>query len=190
MKTKPCGAIPQGLEEYAETAQGGKPMANKSFRDGPDNAPSSDAGATAHPLDAFRTAVGSFIDDFFTSFDLLPLIVFEDAGAYMPRISVSHDRHAVTVTAVLPGLEASDIEVTLGGGTLVIQGQGKRSGMLPGAAFTPVDFPAPPFRKMIPLPYSIDAQKARATFRDRVLRVVIPLTAGNTSAKFRIPIRG
>lgn len=162
-------------------------MANKSFPTGPDDsgAAAPDTGIGKHPLKPFRTVMSSFIDDFFTSFDLLPLIVFEDAGAFMPRFSIARDRHGVTIIAELPGMEASDLEITLGANSLLIQGQKKQS----GAGFTPDDFHAPFFRRMIPIPFSIDAQKARATFEDQVLRVMLPRRTGDSPARIRIPIR-
>jgi HSP20 family protein len=166
-------------------------MANKSFPVGPDDpaAPAPDSDTETTSFDTFRKVMSSFIDDFFTSFDLLPLSVFEDAGMFVPKVSVTHDQHAVTVIAELPGMEASDIEVTLGGDTLMIQGQRKRSRQGKGAGISPDDFHTPFFRKMIPLPFFIDAQNARATFQGRVLRVMLPRRPGDHPSRIRIPIK-
>lgn len=165
-------------------------MANKSFPVGPDDRPASPAEESeAGSFDTFRRVMSSFIDDFFTSFDLLPLSVFEDAGAFMPKVSITRDQHGITVIAELPGMEASDLEVTLRGETLMIQGQRKMSGEGEKAGFTPADFPVPFFRKMIPIPFPIDARNVKASFQDRVLRVMLPRNPGDHPGRIRIPIK-
>lgn len=166
-------------------------MANKSFPAAPEDQPATPPGNDneAKSFSAFRTVMNSLVGDFFTSFDLLPLSVFEDAGSFMPRISIAHDQQAVTVTAELPGMEVADIEVTLGEGALMIQGQRKASGEGRKARFAPEELQAPFFRKVIPIPFFIDAQGARATFKDRVLRVMLPRRPGDHPTRIRIPIK-
>jgi HSP20 family molecular chaperone IbpA len=83
-------------------------------------------------------------------------------------------------------MEASDIEITLGGGTLLIQG-GRGEGESTGAAG--LDLGPPFFRKMIPIPFSIDVQNATAVFKDRVLKVMLPRLTAEYPARIRIPIK-
>lgn len=164
-------------------------MGHKTLPAGQENDPETPPGDGSRSRYASRTDMGSFIDDFFTSFDLLPLSVFEDAGTTLPRVSIIRDRDAVTVVAELPGMQAADLEVVLGEATLRIQGHGKSHGQEETAASAPEQPHAPFFRKLIPIPFLVDVRNVRATFRGRVLRITLPRRSGDWPARIRIPIK-
>lgn len=139
--------------------------------------------------DSFHKAMDQFIDDFFTSFDFLPLSVFEDADAFIPRFSIQHDKKHVTITAVLPGLEAQDIEITLKWDTLIITGEKKKPGEYLKIGSIPQEARTAFYRKIIPIPFCIDAKNVRATFSKGMLQVTLPRLTGENYAKIRIPIK-
>lgn len=151
--------------------------------------PAESGGSTSLPQDSpeaadpFRQVANRFIDDFFTSFDLLPLSVFEDTGGSMPKVSVTHDRKVITVTVELPGMEADDVDIALGSDTLVLSG--KRN---TGKGKGPGNDQSIHFRKIIPIPLCIDAQGAKAVLERGVLRVTLP-RRNDGATRQRIPIK-
>ncbi len=166
-------------------------MASKSFSVRSDDDPSlpQGKGETADSFDSLQTEVSRFIDDFFTSFDLHPLSVFEDTGRFIPRVSITHGKQSVIITAELRGLKADEIDVLLKWDALIITG-GKRTDKEAGAADILKEEPlAGGFRKIIPIPFCIESKDVRATFIDGILQITLPRRIEGNTARFRIPIR-
>ncbi len=122
-----------------------------------------------------------FVDDFFTSFDMLNLSVFEDTWKLIPSVSMKNDRDKIVIDAEIPGMSASEIEIILKSGVLVITG-GRKS-------------PAPEtesssvFRKVIQIPSCIEPDKIRATYKDGLLSIILPKCGGKAGSRLRIPVR-
>ncbi len=166
-------------------------MANKSFPVKSDDDPSlpQGKGEVADSFDPLQTAMSRFIDDFFTSFDLHPLSVFEDTDRFIPKVSIKHDKKSITVTAELRGLQADDIEIILKWDSLIITG-GKTKGKEPRTIdFIQGEPHAGCFRKMIPIPFCIESKDVRATFTNGVLQITLPRRTEDHMARFRIPIK-
>ncbi|HQG32373.1 MAG TPA: hypothetical protein PLA83_10630, partial [Deltaproteobacteria bacterium] len=77
---------------------------------------------------AYQDIMSRAIDDFFTSFDFLPLTVFEDTGGSVFKTHISHGPEKIMVTANLPGMNASDIDVIIKSDALIIAGEKKGTG--------------------------------------------------------------
>ncbi len=161
-------------------------MADKTFPTALDPNPSLPAGSglAKNSAHSFPTDVNHIYHDFFTSFDLLPLHLFEEAGRFAPGITVVHRQDAVIVTADLPGVQADDIDITLTPDMLVISGGGKNS---TPALRAPI-FES--FRKTVPIPFQVNSQKIRAVFQNGILQIVLPRLADHVMPRIRIPIQG
>ncbi len=120
--------------------------------------------------------------DFFTSFDLLPFSVFEEAGRFAPGIMVLRNPNAVMVTADLPGIQADDIELALFRDKLVI------SGNVNVESSRNVPF-SESFRKTVPIPFPVDLCEIKATFQNGILQVIIPIQKNHPGNRVRIPIK-
>ena len=132
---------------------------------------------------SFPAAMNHIYHDFFTSFDLLPLHLFEEAGRFAPSITVVHHQDAVIVTADLPGVRADDIDIALTPDMLVIS-SGKNT---EPARNTPI-FES--FRKIVPIPFHVNFQEIKAVFQNGILQVVLPRRADHIMPRIRIPIQG
>lgn len=166
-------------------------MANKSFPVKSDDDPSLPPGKdeVAGSFDPLHTAMSRFIDDFFTSFDLHPLSVFEDTDRFIPRVSIKHDKNSIIVTAELHGLKPEDIEILLKWDTLIITGQKRREKEPVTMSFIQEEPRAGGFQKVIPIPFCIESKDVRASFTNGVLQVTLPRKTEDNMARFRIPIR-
>ena len=96
-------------------------------------------------------------------------------GAF-PAINMGVTADAVEIYAFAPGLDPAAIDVSLDKGLLVISGE--RASEVPGesdkvSVYADERFSGP-FKRAISLPEDADASRVQATYRDGVLKVVVP----------------
>lgn len=148
-----------------------------------------DDGSMIDPLNAYQGTMNRFTSDFFTSFDFLPLTVFENTGRFVPKTCISHDPEKIVVTAELPGVDAADIEITIKSDMLVIAGEEKGIGEDAVSGLIPVK-PGPKFfRKVISIPCLVDMQNVQAVFTKGVLQIKLAKITPDRLTRFRIPIK-
>lgn len=91
-------------------------------------------GGGDHPLVGLRDEVDRLFDDFlagFGGFGRKPVEVEPRSGlarmfgGTFPAVDMVEEEKDYRITAELPGLQESDVEVTLAGGTLTIKGEKK-----------------------------------------------------------------
>ncbi len=154
------------------------------------NVPSpQDDGDMADSFKAYQDITNRITSDFFTSFDFLPLTVFEKAGRFVPKTCISHDPEKIMVTAELPGVDAADIEITIKPDMLIIAGEEKGSGEGAVAASFPDSLGPKFFRKVIPIPCLVDMQNVRAVFAKGILQIKLMKITQDRLTRFRIPIK-
>lgn len=92
--------------------------------------------------------------------------------SYPPMELVDQD-DKVVVTAVLPGVNRDEVELTVLGDTLTIAGE-KKLPETNGVTYIRHERPHGKFRKLIDLPYSIDQSQITATYKDGILAITLP----------------
>jgi HSP20 family protein len=110
-------------------------------------------------------------------------------GAFAPRVDVSEDEKALRVHAELPGLEEKDIEVTLSNDVLTIQGEKKEEHEEKGRHFVRKETSVGSFRRDIPLPVEVQADKVEAEFKKGVLTITLPKTEAAQTRRKRIEVK-
>ena len=103
----------------------------------------------------------------------LPVSIRAASGASFPAVNIGSTPQAVEVYAFAPGIDASQLEVTVDHNLLTIAGT--RDLPAPGreqTSYTEERF-AGAFRRVISLPDDIDPSRIEARYRDGVLRVSI-----------------
>ena len=114
---------------------------------------------------------------------------YSDASpaVWAPPVDISERKDAYLVTAELPGIKASDVEITVEDGLLTIQGErhfahdSAEEKMHRSERFYGV------FRRSITLPSHVEADKIEASAQDGVLQIMVP-KAPEVQAK-RIQVR-
>jgi len=105
------------------------------------------------------------------------------AGATFPAVNVAESAEAVTVEAELPGLAASDVEISVADDELVLSGARPEAAAEPeagdGARQPAVTWHrrergSGRFERRIPLPVAVDAARVEARLVDGVLTVTCP----------------
>jgi len=96
-------------------------------------------------------------------------------GAF-PPVNVGATPEAIEVYAFAPGIDTTKVDVSVDRGLLTIAGERKADIPAPGSkasVYARERFTGP-FRRVINLPEDSDPTAVSATYRDGVLRVVVP----------------
>jgi HSP20 family protein len=117
---------------------------------------------------------------------------------FSPRVDVYYcpDPPEVVIKADLAGIDIDDVNLEVRGRTLVISGErGAHEGE--GRVYQQIEIESGPFVREIQLGAEVDAQRAKATYEDGILRVRLPITEGTevtqvpiSQARKRIEGRG
>ena len=99
-----------------------------------------------------------------------------DAGAvaWAPAIEISERKDAYMVSAELPGVSVSEVEITFGDGLLTIQGERHAARDAAGERVHRSERYYGAFRRSITLPGHVQAGKIEATAQDGMLTVLVP----------------
>ncbi|HET7343209.1 MAG TPA: Hsp20/alpha crystallin family protein [Methylomirabilota bacterium] len=99
-------------------------------------------------------------------------------GEWTPALDVAEGKEAVTVTAELPGVDPKDIAVTLEGDLLTLKGAKEERHEEKDERWHRVERSAGTFIRTVRLPAAVDAGAVTATFKNGVVTVTLPKTAG------------
>lgn len=94
------------------------------------------------------------------------------AGAQTVPVNVFESEDALMIIAPMPGLQEDDIDITVRGNSLTVEGR-ERADLKPdsGKRYLRHEWRYGPYRRMVELPYAVDANSAEATFDNGVLTV-------------------
>jgi HSP20 family protein len=108
-------------------------------------------------------------------------------GGFSPAVDVFYegDPPRAVVHAELAGIDPDEIGLEIEGRELVIAGH-RRPTDAEGRVYQQLEIDFGPFRRVIPLGADVVADGARATYRDGILRVELPLVQPD---KRQVPIR-
>ncbi len=101
---------------------------------------------------------------------------------------VSEDKDSIVVRLEAPGMSRSDFRIELRGETLSIQGEKRIEREFKGEGRYSLQSSYGSFSRAVPLPAPVNADKAKASYRDGVLRVVLPKTEGAPSRRLSVQV--
>jgi HSP20 family protein len=116
-------------------------------------------------------------------------------GDFHPRVDVYYCERRGTeskglplavVVADLAGVAAEAVNIEVAGRMLVISGK-RPVRRTEGRAYQQVEIPTGAFRRAVELGVEIDAEAARATFEDGLLRIELPIRVREATAR-KVPI--
>jgi HSP20 family protein len=99
-------------------------------------------------------------------------------GEWTPALDVAEGKDAVTVTAELPGVDPKDIAVTLEGDLLTLKGEKEERHEEKDERWHRVERSAGTFIRTVRLPATVDPGTVTATFKNGVVTITLPKTAG------------
>ena len=108
--------------------------------------------------------------------------------AFSPRVDVYYcgQPPRAIVKADLAGVQLDSVALEIGGRELLISGRRPVSDT-EGRVYQQLEIPTGPFRRAVELNTDVDAENARATLEDGILRVELPLREARPGPR-RVPI--
>ena len=113
----------------------------------------------------------------------------EEEGMWAPAVEVSERDNQLVVTAELPGMNKDNVKVEVTNDGLVIQGERKREHEEKRQGYYRSERSYGHFYRVVPLPEGIDADKAKAQFKDGILQVEVPIPEAMQRKHREIPIK-
>ena len=140
------------------------------------------------PVLALHREMNRLFDDVFRGFDFPAPFASVAGWTAWPSVEIGETDREVRVVAELPGLEEKDVELVLEDDALILRGEKRiENGEDDSPQFSERFYGR--FERRIPLP-EIEADKAKADFRNGVLTVTMPKTARAMARTRRIAING
>jgi len=98
-------------------------------------------------------------------------------AGFEPRVDVSYtgDPPRAIVTAELAGIDSEQLDLEISGRELIIAGNRGPLDAAEGRVYQQIEIEHGPFRRVVALGADVDAEHAKATYDDGVLRVELPL---------------
>ena len=95
-------------------------------------------------------------------------------GSWTPAVDMHEGDEAFTLTVELPGFAKDDVQVEIKGNRLTLKGERKRETDVQETQYHRVERVYGAFERSIRLPALVDADKAKAIFKDGVLKLMLP----------------
>jgi HSP20 family protein len=127
-------------------------------------------------------------------FDRVYKNLFRDGGVlagsgksagHHPPLNFWEDENSLKIEAELPGLKAEDLDLTVLGSELTIQGRVSKAPQ-EGQTFHRRERETGEFRRVVRLPVDVEGDKIVATLNDGVLLITLPKAAGAKPKKIKV----
>ncbi len=107
------------------------------------------------------------------------------AGAF-PAINIWQGADSIAVTAEIPGVEPSEIDITVHDDRVVISGERRPPEAVDDAAWLRRERAFGKFSRAVRLPYRVDPDRVEARFQDGVLKIELQRPEADKPRRIRI----
>lgn len=108
------------------------------------------------------------------------------ARIWGPAIDVYETETEVVVLVELAGVKRDEIEIVVGGNTLVIRGERGEVSLRGKRTYYQMEIHRGPFERNIQLPTTVDPEKTRASYEDGLLEIVLTKIRREQTLRVRI----
>jgi HSP20 family protein len=105
-----------------------------------------------------------------------------------PVVDLYADKDDLVVKAELPGIEKQDIEVNVTDHTLTIKGEKKKAEEIEEEKYYQSERSFGSFHRSLELPSDIQAEKAKASFKNGILEVRLPKSEVAKAKEIKVPV--
>ena len=105
---------------------------------------------------------------------------------WIPNIDISEGKKEITVKAEVPGIEASDFDISLDGRILTIKGEKKDEQKENEETYYRVERSYGYFSRTIELPAEVDPKKVEASYKRGILKIKIRKTKSSETKRIQI----
>ncbi|MEO0098077.1 MAG: Hsp20/alpha crystallin family protein [candidate division WOR-3 bacterium] len=136
------------------------------------------------PFRELEEEIRETLDEFFGRSRRFPRLV----GEFEPAVEMYEKGEDLIIKADIPGVEKEDLSVSVGEDTVTIKGEVKRDEEVKEKDYYRRERVYGAFSRTLPLPVEVDAQKAKATYRNGVLTLTLPKKKTEKEIKTEIKI--
>jgi HSP20 family protein len=121
---------------------------------------------------SIRDEVNRLFDNFFTGVPERRRGLLE--GEWAPSVDIAETDNEVVVTAELPGVKQDDVDITIADDVLTLKGEKKEEKEVKEKNYHRIERSYGSFQRSVSLPAGVQADKAKATYKDGVLHITVP----------------
>lgn len=108
------------------------------------------------------------------------------SGRRMPPVRVFTDERGAHLTALLPGLAAENVDISVEGDTLTIRGERPEPELGDGESWVMRERRTGKFARTLSFPFSIDAANVQARMKHGVLEIDVPRSPEELPKKIEV----
>ncbi len=120
--------------------------------------------------------------------DIDDMFYFPSVGWSMLGGDVFEDDKHLVVRLEIPGMDKSDLTIEVHDNALVVSGEKRFERELTEGRYRSLQCAYGTFRRLVPLPVEVIAERALATYKNGVLRVELPKAAATQPRKFTVKV--
>jgi HSP20 family protein len=113
----------------------------------------------------------------------------EDGREWLPSLDVAETKNEIVVKAEVPGMEPKDIDVSLSDGLLTIKGEKKQEREEKEENYHLVERNYGSFTRSIRLPNEVQSDKINASYKNGVLKIVLPKSEEAKKKEIKIKVQ-
>jgi len=113
---------------------------------------------------------------------------FGGARTWMPAVDVMESDRELTVRAEIPGIDPKELEISITGNELVLAGEKKESTETKDKNVYHAETRYGSFRRVLPLPDTVDTSKVDANYANGVLTIRLPKTPSATPKRIEVKV--
>jgi HSP20 family protein len=110
-------------------------------------------------------------------------------GQWIPAADVHDTKKDVVVTMDIPSIDPKEITISIEGDRLLIKGEKKKEEELKDETSYRTERFCGSFQRVIQLPTEVVAEKAKATYKDGVLKISIPKSPKVTPKEIKVEVK-
>jgi len=109
---------------------------------------------------------------------------------WTPEVEMTERDHQLMIKVDLPGLKKEEVNVNLTDEGLVIEGERTRETESKKDEWFTTERTYGHFYRMVPMPEGVNYKEVKATFRNGVLEITVPVPAAAAKAPYKVPVEG
>jgi len=103
-----------------------------------------------------------------------------------PPLNIYEEPDRLLITAELPGVEVADLELSIEGETLTLQGKRDNRQSEPGVSYHRREIESGSFSRAIALPVKVDTERVAAKFTNGVLTITLMKASAATPRQIKV----
>jgi len=144
--------------------------------------------SSAHPVAGLHRDINRLFEDFFE--EEWPLLHDAEMKKVMlaPKFDVIENDKSIEITAELAGVNEKDLDVSVNGNVLTVKGEKKEEVKEDKKEYHLSERRYGSFMRTFPLPDGLELDKVEASFKNGILKVVLPKNAKARSTSKKIHV--